>query len=603
MKILAFSDWRIQKISDIFEFLVNVGESIDFILYAGDDIGRFEDEGHNYFSEMSNYTNQNQVLAIIGNDDSPNVKNVLTKKNVHDLYEKPYIYEDYAFLGLEAATSGPALLLHSEKEVAKHLKNQYRQAKKKKIIILSHAPPYGILDLGIRFAPKNERTHHIGSKSLKRFIDKVPVELVVCGHCHSQGGLTENLNGVKILNVASHDNIGSKGIFALITCDPNCISVNWHNTRELIRKNSLLRINGIGAVREKALTTMGVHTISDLANLRNIQSYSKETSFSEYFLRKLQLKANSILNNVTYQISPFNVEVQDNIFFDIETDISCEHVWLIGTLRNNEFKQFYADDLSEEKKILKKFLKYLQKYPESSLISYSGTNFDKNVVSRALKRKKLDYTLFRTIPHLDLCRLLKRSFIFPNQNFALKDIGRFFNYPFREEDLDGFFIALSYERHLRDDVKLEEYVFEYNEDDVRVLPYIIKNIVSNIHSYNREFYDSISVFENGYIDLNLNDDELRTFIKEYYENYGSLIIRPDKRCNSYNTEIRFYANDISTLRKIRSAMSQLGYTEGSPYFYKRKSRCYVPFYGQEQVIDFINDFKPSRKNDIRLLLN
>jgi Icc-related predicted phosphoesterase len=580
---------------------MNVGESIDFILYAGDDIGRFEEEGHNYFSEMASYSNNNQVLAIIGNDDSTHVKKIICEKNVHDLYEKPFFYEDYAFLGLEASTSGPAITMHTEKEVENQLGRQCKIAGKRKIIILSHAPPYGILDLGIRFAPKNERTHNIGSKSLKKFIENVPVELVICGHCHSQGGKVEKYAGATIVNVASHDNIGSKGIFALITCDPSRISINWYDTRELIRKDSLLRINGIGAAREDALTSMGINTISDLANLRNIRSYTTESSFSEAFLHKLQMKARSISNNVTFQLTNFDVKIQDKIFFDIETDISCKHVWMIGALHNKEFTQFYADDLSEEKTLLKKFLKYLKKYPDSSLISYSGTNFDKNVVSRALKRKKLDYKLFNSIPHIDLCRQLKRGFIFPNQNFSLKNMGQFFNFPFREGGLDVFSIALSYEWHLRNDTQLEEYVFNYNEDDVRVLPYIIKSIANNMHNYNREFYDNESVFENGSIDLNLNFHELRSFIKDYYENFGSLIIRPDKRYNSFNTEIRFYASDISTLRKVRTAMSQLGYTEGSPYFYKRKPRCYVPYYGKNQVINFISDIKPTRKNDIGIL--
>jgi Icc-related predicted phosphoesterase len=39
--------------------------------------------------------------------------------------------------------------------------------KGKTTIILSHTPPYEILDLGIRFADPKDGADHIGSKALK----------------------------------------------------------------------------------------------------------------------------------------------------------------------------------------------------------------------------------------------------------------------------------------------------------------------------------------------------------------------------------------------------------------------------------------------------
>ena len=46
------------------------------------------------------------------------------------------------------------------------------------------------------------------------------------------------------------------------------------------------------------------------------------------------------------------------------------------------------------------------------------------------------------------------------------------NYPFRHPDLDGLLVALAYGQHLRDRKPLGRQFFEYNEDDVRVLPFI-----------------------------------------------------------------------------------------------------------------------------------
>ena len=101
--------------------------------------------------------------------------------------------------------------------------------------------------------------------------------------------------------------------------------------------------------------------------------------------------------------------------------------------------------------------------------------------------------------------------------------------------------------------------------------------------------------------LELDEKELKNVIKNFYEQFGSLIIRRDKRYNSYNCEIRFYANEMLELNHIRRAMSQLGFSEGSPIVYKKKERCYVPYYGKEQVIRFIQLIKPNRKNDISLI--
>jgi hypothetical protein len=92
IRILAFSDWRVQKIDDVFTFIQNV-EPVDFVFYAGDDIGRFEEEGLNAFTELAKYTKSNLVLAVIGNDDFAVQKRVLKAKSVLDLYDRSCIFK------------------------------------------------------------------------------------------------------------------------------------------------------------------------------------------------------------------------------------------------------------------------------------------------------------------------------------------------------------------------------------------------------------------------------------------------------------------------------------------------------------------------------
>lgn len=62
-----------------------------------------------------------------------------------------------------------------------------------KDIIVSHAPPYGILDLA--------GDCHIGSRALLSYIDEYNPCLVVCGHCHEARGYVRYKN-TEIYNTA-----------------------------------------------------------------------------------------------------------------------------------------------------------------------------------------------------------------------------------------------------------------------------------------------------------------------------------------------------------------------------------------------------------------
>lgn len=484
MRLLAFSDWRVQDIDSIFNFIKGLDKPVDFIVYGGDDVARFEDNHVNYFTELAKYTTQKKVLAVAGNDDLPIVKRVLKNKNVHDLYEKHFVFENYAFLGLEASTSGPAILKHTEKEVMEHLKEQHSKVKKKNVIILSHTPPYGILDYGIRFASLDEGSHHIGSTSLTKFVQTNKVSLVICGHCHSQGGFSSRLGNTHVVNVSSHDNRGAKGNFAIIETGNNRnVSIEWHDTFEQIEQNSVRRLHGIGEVRSSYLKSNNIKTLEDLVGIRDLDQTAARMGVSANFLWKLQLKAKSVLENKPYWISPFEYPKGNLIFFDIETDIACRKVWLIGTLKNGKFRNFFARNWNEEKENLENFLDFLGENGDSTLVSFSGINFDRNVLLRALQRLSLNGDILSSLPHVDLCQVIRRSFIFPNQSFALKDLGSHLGYPFKHPDISGLFVAIEYQRHLDERRKLDRRVLDYNEDDVKALPFLIDKIMESKFEY------------------------------------------------------------------------------------------------------------------------
>jgi len=600
VRILAFSDWRVQRIRSVFDFVESV-EPVDFIVYAGDDVGRFEEEGRNYFSELSALTRSKLILAIIGNDDFYSQKSVLRAEGVHDLYDQSLIYHNFAFVGLEASTSGPALFRHEEKDFEEHLKHQSRMMKDKRLVVVSHTPPHGILDRGIRFASMDEDTHRIGSTVLRNFIENDPVDVVICGHCHSHGGMTEQLGCAAIINVASHDSPGSKGIFAIVEIRKNGeVSVEWHDTLEILDKESLMHIYGIGPVRAEKLALCGISKIFQIARYDDLSEISEKSGFSERFLELTQLRAKSMLNNEVYQISPFSYNFDKAIFFDIETDIACERVWLIGLLVNGKFIQLYADNWGQEREILEKFNEILNKHHTGSLVSFSGTNFDHRVLLKAMEKHGIDTYPLTSRRHIDLCNSIRRSFIFPNQRFALKEFGQFIDYPFKHPELDGLAVALGYHRHIEDGKPLNPEFLEYNRDDVDVLPFIIGKIGRGGLNIKKVLLRDTCGSDR--MPKEACDEKTIQMIRDHYESHGSLAIREDKRYNSLNTEIRFYANSLKELDAIRDAMAMLSFVEGSPYEYRNKQRCYVPYYGKEQVIRFIKTVKPERKSDISRLL-
>lgn len=477
MRLLCFSDWRVQPIEDIYRFLSTLDPKPDFILYAGDDIQRFQQDGINHFSELANYTDQRCVLAVVGNDDFVECKVVLEAENVHDVHNSEFIFDDFVILGLEGSTSGPGLLQHTEEQVKSHLNKQMSAAKGKTLIVLSHTPPYGTLDLGIRFANPQEGAEHIGSKALRDFVEKTKPALVVCGHCHSQGGVFSSMGTTKVLNIASHDSPGSTGNFALIEIDAaGTRSIQLFNTEDLIPPNSLLNIHGVGSSVKSALSNAGITTIDQLLEAPDLYWIAESSGVPFATISRIKAKARALKDGKPFKLKDLQPIASEAIFFDIETDIACERIWLVGVYSKAGFRRFYAETWEDERTILNNFLNYLKLTPSAVLVSFSGINFDRNVVEKALRRLRMDYGSFLRFRHVDLALQIKDCFIFPNQSYALKDLAAHLGYKFKYPELDGLLVALEYHHHVMDGIPLNPMLFDYNEDDVKSLPFMIDQL-------------------------------------------------------------------------------------------------------------------------------
>ena len=477
MRLLCFSDWRIQPIEDIYRLLNNMDEKPDFILYGGDDIDRFQEELTNHFSQIAKLSRQGHILVVAGNDDSVLLKTVFKSEGIIDLHDSCFSFDNFAFLGLEGSTRGPGLLQYSEKEVNKHLEKQLKESNGKTFIVLSHTPPFGTLDLGIRFADPVAGVTHIGSTALRDFVTKSQPALVICGHAHSQGRRIDRIGRTSVLNIASHDSPGSAGNFALVEINESghC-AFSFIGTEDLLPPNSLLNIHGVGLLVQKALDQAGIKNIDQLLEAPDLYKISDLSSLPFLTICRIKAKAKAFKAGQPFKIKDFSLDFNEVVFFDIETDTACERVWLIGALSKNGFKQFYADDWIDEPLMLRNFLSYLKLTPNALLVSYSGTNFDRNVIEKALRRQHLDYKSFLAFRHIDLSLIIKDCFIFPTQSYALKNLAAHLNYKFKHPELNGFLVAIEYMRHIIDKIPLNPIFLEYNEDDVRSLPFIIEEL-------------------------------------------------------------------------------------------------------------------------------
>ncbi len=70
LRIVAFSDYRVQDHSLLLEFIRTLQPTPNLILYAGDDVERFHTGSRNFFEELAALSTHG-LCAVVGNDAPP----------------------------------------------------------------------------------------------------------------------------------------------------------------------------------------------------------------------------------------------------------------------------------------------------------------------------------------------------------------------------------------------------------------------------------------------------------------------------------------------------------------------------------------------------
>lgn len=143
-----------------------------------------------------------QVLYVLGNHDLglPNAYFEREGLAVHNIAGKVVVHGGWRIVGadLSPCFNLPEMATYWERMTADPgVDATYFDALPAADIVVSHCPPFGIRD---EFRQPGSGDH-LGSPGLRRYIERVEPQLVVCGHIHEGTG-EAMLGGTRIINVA-----------------------------------------------------------------------------------------------------------------------------------------------------------------------------------------------------------------------------------------------------------------------------------------------------------------------------------------------------------------------------------------------------------------
>ncbi|HLC98942.1 MAG TPA: metallophosphoesterase [Candidatus Nanoarchaeia archaeon] len=186
MKILAFVDTHGNNRA--LKSVTEKAGSADILICAGD-VSVFEQDLDKIMKKLDRIGKP--VLIIPGNHESEKSLKSLCKKtkNIVYMHKGMLRLKDITFIGFAGdgfSLTDPEFERWGNK-IQPHLK------KKDKVVLITHAPPHKTkLDVIMG--------SHTGSKSIRKFIEKVDLVLAIAGHIHENAGAEDMIKGTKVVN-------------------------------------------------------------------------------------------------------------------------------------------------------------------------------------------------------------------------------------------------------------------------------------------------------------------------------------------------------------------------------------------------------------------
>ncbi|MBI2110606.1 metallophosphoesterase [Candidatus Woesearchaeota archaeon] len=189
MKILAAGDihgdiFLVRRLAEKAE-----KENVDLVVLCGDLTDPEEKAEH----IIGPFVKKNKkVLLVPGNHESIATADFLAElydiKNIHGYSVR---YNDVGFFGSSGVTLGPHALSNTETfNLLKQGHERIKDARKK--IMVTHEHPLG---------SKQEFSGFRGSKGIRKAIDELKPDILLCSHIHEAEGIEEVIGKTKVINV------------------------------------------------------------------------------------------------------------------------------------------------------------------------------------------------------------------------------------------------------------------------------------------------------------------------------------------------------------------------------------------------------------------
>jgi Icc-related predicted phosphoesterase len=205
MKLLCFSD--LHGDSGWLSSILQDAGPVDLVLLAGD-ITHFGTPNIAESLVRQATRDGGPVLAVAGNCDSPEIDLRLTSLQV-SLFGRGTVVNGVGFYGLSAMPPWTGHMYElTEEEIAATLEQGAAEVSAERQVIVSHPPPHGTQ------VDRTRKGQHVGSRSLRDWIERTSPTLVVCGHIHEARGI-DRIGPTKIVNCGP----AFQGCYAIVELD------------------------------------------------------------------------------------------------------------------------------------------------------------------------------------------------------------------------------------------------------------------------------------------------------------------------------------------------------------------------------------------------
>ena len=267
-----------------------------------------------------------------------------------------------------------------------------------------------------------------------------------------------------------------------------CGNCPWSDHCDSGRKDQKLVtvLSGMNSRLVRKLIDGGVATYDRLVKLTPNQIANKfdleQDLANEIHLNARAWHTNTPLLKAKVKLPP---ERQTIIYYDIETygETLYLHGLFIENGKKTEVRQFAAQAIEDEEKVLIELLSFLSHHPDA--VIYTWTTFEIGWISSIAERyPKHEKAISRMLKQfVDLKEVVKEALALPVTTFSIKEVAPVFGFKWRAEDASGSNSEAWYDEWLKTkDKTLFTKILQYNEDDVIAMHVIMTKLKEILRS-------------------------------------------------------------------------------------------------------------------------